>query len=316
MTFEDAPLYNDTAQGPPNGQAHWVKTQDGLRMRVGHWRAQTQERGTLLLFPGRTEYVEKYGITATAMTNAGYAMLASDWRGQGLADRIIDDPIRGHIRKFSDYQTDVAAVIELATRLDLPKPWFVLGHSMGGAIALRALCNGLPVTAAVFTAPMWGIRLPDALRPIAGLLGSFAPVLGYGSWLAPSTSAGSYVLDQAFEGNLLTSDPQMYQYLRDHLACDPRLEIGGPSIQWVGESLQECANLAKLPSPDLPCLTFLGSNEGIVSTEAIHARMNHWPAGQLEIVQDAQHEVLMEDLQTRTETHNKIIEFFSQFQNT
>ncbi|SCZ73936.1 lysophospholipase [Epibacterium ulvae] len=314
MTFDAAPLYNEVAKGPATGQAHWVRTSDGLRLRIGHWRSTSDtEKGTLLLFPGRTEYVEKYGITADFFAREGYATLAVDWRGQGLADRLYHDRLRGHIDRFKAFQTDVDAVIQHATDLKLPKPWYVLGHSMGGAIALRALHNGLDVKAAVFTAPMWGIRVPDALRPIARILGHVAPLLGYGGWLAPSTSAGSYVLEQAFDGNLLTNDPMMYQYLRDHLAHEPKLELGGPSVQWVYEALKECTALADMSSPDYPCLTFLGDNEEIVSTEAIHNRMERWANGTLEIVPKARHEVLMENISTRSATHNKIITFFSQF---
>lgn len=104
----------------------------------------------MLLFPGRTEYVEKYGPAAGELAARGYATLTVDWRGQGLADRPLKDANTGHVARFSDYQKDIAALLDHAVREKLPKPWFLLTHSMGGAIGLRALYNALPVKAVAF----------------------------------------------------------------------------------------------------------------------------------------------------------------------
>ncbi|MFM2355698.1 MAG: lysophospholipase, partial [Pseudomonadota bacterium] len=82
--MEAAPLYSDVAPGAEAASAHYIRAQDGLRIRVGIWREGS--RGTVLMFPGRTEYIEKYAHVATAMGKAGYATLIIDWRGQGLAD--------------------------------------------------------------------------------------------------------------------------------------------------------------------------------------------------------------------------------------
>ena len=35
--MEEAPFFEDVADGPPGGAAHWLTTEDGLRIRVGHW---------------------------------------------------------------------------------------------------------------------------------------------------------------------------------------------------------------------------------------------------------------------------------------
>ena len=132
-----APLLNDLARGPEGGLGHWVHTEDGLRLRLGLW--PNGSKGTVLIFPGRTEYIEKYGGAAAALAQAGYSSLAIDWRGQGLSDRLLSDRLIGHVRRFSDYQRDVQTLMAAARALDLPKPYFLLAHSMGGCIALRAL---------------------------------------------------------------------------------------------------------------------------------------------------------------------------------
>ena len=95
-----APLHNDLARGPAGASGHWVQTQDGLRLRLGVWR--NGAKGTVLIFPGRTEYIEKYGGAAAALAKAGYTSLAIDWRGQGLSDRLLPNRLIGHVCRFSD----------------------------------------------------------------------------------------------------------------------------------------------------------------------------------------------------------------------
>ena len=51
-----APFYADVADGPPGGRAVWLHAADGVRLRAGLWPLQGA-RGTVLLLPGRTEYV-------------------------------------------------------------------------------------------------------------------------------------------------------------------------------------------------------------------------------------------------------------------
>ncbi|MGR3758564.1 alpha/beta hydrolase [Roseobacteraceae bacterium NS-SX3] len=310
MELEPAPFFGDLANGPEGGQAYWVKASDGLRLRVGHWQPEGADKGTLLLFPGRTEYIEKYGFAAAEMAARGYATLAVDWRGQGLADRMLGDRRLGHVVEFSDYQKDVDAMVALAERLDLPRPWFLLGHSMGGAIGLRAAMEGLPVKACVFTGPMWGIMIPRAMRPVASVLGRLAPLMGFSAMRAPTTTFEQYVQVNPFEGNTLTNDPEMYATMQAHMKAQPDLALGGPTIHWLSEGLKECAALARLPSPKLPCITFAGAQEQIVNLEAVRDRMRRWPGGELDIIGDAQHEVLMEGPAIRQHVFGKIAALF------
>lgn len=311
MTLSPAPFYKDVAGGAPAGAAHWITSADGVRIRIGHWRPEGSARGTVLMFPGRTEYIEKYHDTAQTFAARGYAMLAVDWRGQGLADRLLDDTRIGHVGNFPDYQLDVLAAIQTATELDLPKPWHMIGHSMGGCIGLRAVIEGLPIATCAFTGPMWGIFMSRAVRPIGKLAAYWGTALGMGNRLMPSTTADSYVATQEFKGNLLTTDPEMYKMMQDQLNAHPELALGGPSARWMRESLEETAHLTTQPSPDMPCLTFLGTEEKIVDTQRIHDRMAIWPKGELDIVQGGEHEVLMETPAMRARVFDKLDQHFS-----
>lgn len=307
--MERAPFFDDLAEGPEGGAAYWVRADDDVRLRIGAWPL-AGARGTALIFPGRTEYIEKYGRAAVDLAARGYATAAIDWRGQGLAERLLADPAVGHVDNFRDYQRDVAVMMQAAAALDLPRPWHLIAHSMGGCIGLRAVMTGLNVQSCVFTAPMWGITLAPATRPAAWALGWSAARLKLGTTMAPGTSPVHLVVGEPFEGNPLTTDPNMFDYMRDHLIMHPELSLGGPSIHWVHKALVEMRALAGLPSPSLPCITFLGTAEKIVDPGRIHARMAAWPGGDLQLVESAEHEILMETPAIRNDAFDRATALF------
>ncbi|MCF1709001.1 alpha/beta hydrolase [Tabrizicola sp. J26] len=289
---EPAPFHAALAEGPSGGHATWFRAADGVRLRAVIW--PEGKKGTVLILPGRSESAEKYGRTATELAELGFASVSLDWRGQGLADRLLPVAMQGHVGRFRDYQLDLQALVELVGRLHLPKPLFLLAHSMGGCIAFRALSEGLEVKAAVLTAPMWGIRIQPAIRPFVGALAASARIPKFGQRLAPGTSLECYAATVAFEQNHLTCDADMFAYLQRQVRHVPELGLGGPSLHWAAEALRECRAIRALPAPKVPAVTFLGTREQIVDSKAIHTRMRRWPGSRLDLVEGAQHEILME----------------------
>ena len=62
----------------------------------------------------------------------GFAVATFDWRGQGLSDRALDDPRKGHVGDFSEYELDLEVFMNEVVLPDCPPPLFAIGHSMGG----------------------------------------------------------------------------------------------------------------------------------------------------------------------------------------
>lgn len=310
--MEDAPLHLDIAgDAPPGGRAVFARTSDGTRLRLAAWHPQGAT-ATVLLFPGRTEYIEKYGPAAGEFARAGLATLVVDWRGQGLSGRLGRDPLSGHVISFSDYQHDVAAMTSAAGALGLPGRRMLFAHSMGGAVGLRALILGLGVERVAFSAPMWGIALSSALRPAAWALSFAARHLGLGHRYAPGTGGPGSPSAAAFAENLLTGDPEMLAWLAHQVEAHPELALGGPSMHWLSEALLECRRLEAVPSPAKPCLTLLGSAERVVDPRPIHRRMKAWPGGRLVILPGARHEALMESPRRRARAYEMIIRHFTE----
>lgn len=287
-----APLFTDIANAPEGGVAQWRTCADGVRIRVATWNKG--KKGTVLIFPGRTEFIEKYGPTVKSVLDMGYSAAVVDWRGQGLADRIASNHQLGHVKHFHDFQRDVDEMMLAVKDAGLPEAHTLLAHSMGGTIALRALHNGLPVKKVVFSAPMWGIYVAPLLRVPAKLITDIGPLIGFAKRFSPNTNPDNYVQANPFEGNVLTNDAATYQWLVDQLDAHPELGIGGPSINWLHQAFVECAKLRRMAPPKQECLCFLGTEEEIVSPRAITKIMSRWPNGKLVEIEGAQHEVFME----------------------
>ncbi|MCP5075322.1 MAG: alpha/beta hydrolase [Rhodobacteraceae bacterium] len=291
--METAPLFTDIAGLPEGGKAYWRMCPDDVRVRVAVWNQGGSE--TVLICPGRTEYIEKYGPTVQEFMNRGYSVSVVDWRGQGIADRHPNRPQMGHVGKFSDYQQDLAEMLATVAEAGLPSPTVMVAHSMGGAIGLRALLNGLAVEKAIFSAPMWGIYVQPHLRALARVVSKTGPQLGFGNRYIPSGDEQNYVEKQEFAGNTLTNDAPTYKWIQDQIAKHPELGLGSPSCHWYSLAVKECADIrANAPSPH-DCICFLGTEETIVSSDAIEDVMARWPNGRLVTIENSQHEVLLEE---------------------
>jgi lysophospholipase len=303
-----APLYA-VAEGPDAGEAFFVKAADGVRLRLGLWRHEGA-LGTVLLIPGRTEYIEKYGRAAGDLRARGFATLVIDVRGQGLADRPLGDRLTGHVGDFAEYQLDIDAMLAFAQARGLPQPFYLLSHSMGGCIALRSATRALPIRAVAFSAPMWGISMAAWMRPAAIAVSTASRWFGFEGKYAPGTGPKTYVLAQAFQGNTLTTDPEMWDYMRRQAEAQPDLTLGGPSLGWLNAALAECHALSALPSPDLPCYTGLGTAEKIVDVAPVHLRMARWPGATFQPFVGAEHEVMMEGPAIRTAFYDQVARLF------
>ena len=286
-----APFHAEVADAPPGVTSVWLKP-GAMRIRVAWWKAG--DRGTVVLLPGRTECIEKYGRAAGDLIRRGYSVITLDWRGQGLADRALPDRMSGHVGDFAEYQQDLDALMAEADRAGLPEPRYVLAHSMGGCIALRALARGLPFRAAVFSAPMWGISMAAWLRPVAQVVTALASPFGFAHRYAPTTGPETYLLQVPFEGNVLTTDRDMWGYMREQVRAVPDFALGGPSLAWLSAALAECGRLAALPAPEVPAICALGTAEKVVDVPPVHLRMAGWANGQLDLYPGAEHEIMME----------------------
>lgn len=304
---EPAPYFADVADAPAGATAWWLRTADGVRIRATVWTGGT--RGTAVVFPGRTEFAEKYGRVAARLVQRGFSVVIIDWRGQGLSDRPPANPMLGHVQDFREYQQDVAAVAALEDALDLPEPRIMLAHSMGGCIGLRTLLESGAYRAAIFSAPMWHLQMKAVTRELTAKMTRIAGMVGLGARLVPGAKGAPTPLVVQFAGNPLTSDPAVFDWCVSQLTAHPEIGLGGPSMQWTRAAFEEMARLYIAPLPRLPVLALLGSEETVVSATVIRNQVAKMSQGQLCELAGARHEVFMERPEIQAEAWARIDTF-------
>src|SRR6202044_1244345 len=153
---------------PDNHVVGAIKTPDGVNLRYARWQPPAGRRGTVCIFQGRSEWIEKYVETVRDLRARGFAVATLDWRGQGLSDRMLSDRRKGYVRDFSDYDVDLETFMREVVLPDCPPPIFALAHSMGAAMAIRAVHRGQRwFDRVVLSAPMLGIAFVGSLA-VAG----------------------------------------------------------------------------------------------------------------------------------------------------
>jgi lysophospholipase len=74
-----------------------VATPDGVELRFVRWAPPAGAKGTVCLFGGRGEFIEKYFETVRELRQRGFAVATMDWRGQGRSSRQLPDPRKGYV---------------------------------------------------------------------------------------------------------------------------------------------------------------------------------------------------------------------------
>lgn len=303
-----APFFDDVADAPSGQRTVWLNSPDGVRIRAATWPGDG--RGSIVIFPGRTEYIEKYGLAVGELVSRGFGVAVLDWRGQGLSDRSGAMPEIGHVGAFSEYQQDIDALYTHLDAVELPRPWYLLAHSMGGQIGLTALMRPNPFDAAVFSGPMWGISAPAYLRGLGMAVGTVSRIAGFERTLAAGQSLQTYSGPDDFADNPLTHDRDMFDYMNDQVRAHPELGLGGASYGWIEAAFRSCAAQARRPSPGTRALIYLGTEETIVRADIIRARAEKWQGATLRIVEGARHEVMMETPAMRDRFYDEVDAFF------
>ncbi|MBP7243349.1 alpha/beta hydrolase [Amaricoccus sp.] len=288
----EAPFFAEVADAPEGVRAFWMEAQDGTRLRAAVWSGGAA--GTAIVLPGRTEFVEKYGRVVTRLRERDLSVAVIDWRGQGLSQRHPVTPHLGHVDDFRRYQEDVRALLSHPEVAALPGPRHMIAHSMGACIGLRTLLEESGFATAVFTAPMWHLQMRAATRELTAKMTRLASAFGFGLRLTPGASPRPTALSVEFETNALTSDPEHFAWCVRQITAHPELSLGGPNVQWTRAALEEMARLYVAPLPNLPVLTFLGSEERVVSASVIRSQMKAMRAGRLVDLEGARHEIFME----------------------
>lgn len=287
IAIPDAPI-------PPGGEAHWVTGAGGARLRAALFTPAGKARGSVVLSGGRTEPLEKYFETVQDLLDRRLAVLVHDWRGQGLSHRELPDRLRGHASGFEPFLEDYRAILA-AFEARLPKPWYAIGHSMGGCLTLLALAQGEAARfeGAMLSAPMFDIKL-GMPAGVARFITRAQVALGRGGAYAVRPNDP---FKSDFTGNRLTHDERRFARHCAQLAAHRDLAIATPTWGWIDFALRAAAwlkNPANLKTVTIPVVICSAELEKLVDNDAQKRVAADLPNGRLVTVPGAYHEILME----------------------
>lgn len=284
---------------PEGAEEHWLEGRGGVKVRVMTAPSVGAARGSIIIAPGRTEFIEKYFEVTREFQARGFAVFCIDWRGQGLSGREVENGLKGHFSTFDDPVNDLSTALKLLAA-KLPRPYIGLAHSMGGAIMLRALqTRRIELEGAAFSAPMWGIA---GLNDMAKKYVRFMTSLGAGGQFAPSVE--TKWKRENFKKNPVTHDKERHSRCQGLIAEEPRLALAGPTIGWVAAAADATEAFLQpngLAHVRIPVLVATAGEEQLVDNASHPLVVAQLPEARHITIVGAKHEILMETDELRSQ---------------
>lgn len=280
---------------PPRAQVQDVVTRDGLHLR-GFYAVPENPKGTVVILGGRAEFLERYFETTSDLLKRGYAVASFDWRGQGGSQRLLSNPLRGHVKSFGDYDLDLDAVMTRLVLPHCPKPFFALGHSTGGHVLLRALRHTKWFSKAMIISPLLGLNFGAWPKSVARAL-TLAAKLTFLDW-AFLPGFGHLPLGfERFDGNPLTSDEKRFRRDITTMNAHPGLRVGGPTFGWLRATLNSLDELQRWPrkkGPSCPTMIIAAGSDRVVNLKGTLAFVERVPGISFFNLAGSRHEILNE----------------------
>lgn len=281
---------------PAGAKSRTITTADGIRLRGAFWRPEGAARGTVCLFQGRAEFIEKYGEAVEDLLKRGFAVATFDWRGQGGSERLTRNPMKGHVSDFGDYRADAEAMMRQLAFLNCPPPFFALSHSASAPVVVAiAMRQPQWFERIVLVAPMIGLpldRVEFFARGLATGLGS----IGFANSYIPGGTDRIMAM-RPFEKNRVTTDPVRYAQSQSVIRAAPELAIGSPTVGWIHSAFRAMTATAMPGVPEsfrVPTLALSAAFDRIVDSRASDRFAARIRGGGHLLIRGSQHEIMME----------------------
>jgi lysophospholipase len=220
------------------------------------WEAEGEAKAVIVMVLGAMEHHRRYGWLIQMWRSSGFHVVMGDLPGQGMTTR----SRRGHIDSFDDYILEVKDWIQAAYQFDLPV--FLLGHSMGGLIAIRLL--------------------QEERLNIAGVILS-SPCLGLVNNPSKIINALSVGLNVVMPALRMKSGINVEMATRNEdvreADLNDTLYVTKVSVRWYRELIQAIKlafiNVEKMQ--DIPMLVMQGADDKIVNKQVVRDWFNKVP---------------------------------------
>ena len=145
-----------------------LSSADGTVLFCQSWKAD-QQKAVIALVHGFGEHSGRYNYLVDALVPQGISIYAVDLRGHGRSPGK-----RGHVNQWSEFDQDVAGLLQWVKKSEPDAPIFLMGHSMGGLIVLhyveqhpeglKGIIASAPFLAAAKLSPLLSIASKVLLR--------------------------------------------------------------------------------------------------------------------------------------------------------
>jgi len=153
-----APTAPVAVAGVEHRETH-LRGRDGVELYAQSWRPAAPVEGAVILIHGLKDHGARYGALAEHLAGKGLAVHALDLRGHGRSAGE-----RAYVAELGEYIADIEIFVAAVRAADPGVPLFMMGHSMGGALATTyALAHPDELQGLVLSAP--ALRLGPEVSP-------------------------------------------------------------------------------------------------------------------------------------------------------
>ena len=221
------------------------KGADGLNLFYQSWHPEGGAEATLVIVHGLGEHSGRYQNVVNYLVPKGYAIYGFDNRGHGRSPGQ-----QGYVNNFDKFVADVGAFVQMVSQREAGKPFFLMGHSMGGCIVLNYIIKhpeGLD--GVIASAPAVGaLDIPPILLFVSRVMEKVAPKLSVATGLDATAVSRDPAAVAAYQ-----NDPLV------HGKGSPRFAMEFKrSAEWAQ------ANAGRI---QLPLLMVHGSHDRLVNVE-------------------------------------------------
>jgi alpha-beta hydrolase superfamily lysophospholipase len=268
---------------PDIRDGHFV-TEDGKKLPLRTWPAGPAPQAVVVALHGFNMYGNYFDAPATWWAERGITTYAYDQRGFGASP---EARIWGGAKAMA---ADARALLDLAARRHPGRPIFLLGDSMGAAIAVLTMSEPVPpkVAGLILVAPgLWGGA-------------SMHPVLRFGLWLSAHIMPWNTATGSGFKRRPSDNIAMLRALGRDKLVIrHTRIDAVYGVTQLMGRAYDAA------PGLNLSTLVLYGERDEIVPPAPVYdtiARLRKapsfalYPDGWHMLLRDLQAEVVWRDI--------------------
>jgi acylglycerol lipase len=253
---------------------------DMVRIFYQGW-IPSRPKGVLVISHGLGEHSDRYANLIGALEGKGISIYALDHRGHGKSGGK-----RGHVDSYMKYIGDLKQLMEdVVYKENFNLPVILLGHSMGGLIAMKyALTHPGDCDALILSAPALipAVAVPALKKILGRIFSRLFPKLTLNNELDPS--------------DISTDLDAVRAYREDPLVHDR------VSARWYTEFIDTASYCLKHASDlKMPLLLIHGTGDKMVSTQSskfVYEKASS-PDKQIQFFDGLFHETMNEKLESR-----------------